>query len=284
MKTFINMKTLLNYMLQYRKLRVKLLEHLLGKGWQVTPAGGVTGEAYYAQYGEQKLFLKRNSSPFLAVLSAEGIVPKLLWTKRLENGDVITAQRWVNGRELKSFEMQEELVAKLLGKIHRSKELLEMFKRIGNKPLKPLSIINQVTIKLNEVGINVKIINEALNYLKEHIDQVDQDCLNYVVCHCDINHNNWVLSQEGELYLIDWDGAMVADPALDLGLLLYWYIPTTDWNKWLLNYGIELNESLYKRMHWYVVSQTLYAIIWHHERNEVDEVNGSLTFLEKLLE
>lgn len=50
------------------------------------------------------------------MLSAEGIVPKLVWTKRLENGDTITAQQWVEGRELKPYEMEEERVAKMLKK------------------------------------------------------------------------------------------------------------------------------------------------------------------------
>lgn len=67
------------------------MEDLLGQEWEIIPAGGATGAAYFAQHKGQRLFLKRNSSPFLAVLSAEGIVPKLIWTKRLENGDVITA-------------------------------------------------------------------------------------------------------------------------------------------------------------------------------------------------
>ncbi|MBX4383293.1 aminoglycoside phosphotransferase, partial [Mycobacterium tuberculosis] len=69
------------------------MENLFGDDWRIIPAGGATGEAYYAQHDEQRLFLKRNSSPFLAVLSAEGIVPKLVWTKRMENGDVFTAQQ-----------------------------------------------------------------------------------------------------------------------------------------------------------------------------------------------
>ncbi len=258
------------------------MEHLLGEGWRIVPAGGATGEAYYAHFGEEKLFLKRNSSPFLAVLSAEGIVPKLLWTRRLENGDVITAQRWVNGRELKSFEMKEELVAQLLCKIHRSKELLEMFKRIGNKPLTPSSILKDLIEKLNEMVKDITIINIAVSYLTQKITEVHTE--QYVVCHCDINHNNWVLSEEGELFLIDWDGAMVADPALDLGLLLYWYIPKEDWEKWLSKYGVKLNANLYKRMHWYVISQTIYAILWHKERNETDEVKYLLTYLAELLE
>ena len=29
-----------------------------------------------------------------AALSAEGIVPKLVWTKRIETGEVVTAQHW----------------------------------------------------------------------------------------------------------------------------------------------------------------------------------------------
>jgi len=82
---------------------VNNLEQILGDDWQVSPAGGATGEAYIAEYGNQKLFLKRNSSPFLAVLSAEGIVPKLLWTKRLGNGDVITAQQWLEDRRIAHF-------------------------------------------------------------------------------------------------------------------------------------------------------------------------------------
>ncbi len=84
------------------------LEDILGQEWDIVPAGGATGEAFYASYKDQQLFLKRNSSPFLAVLSAEGIVPKLVWTKRLENGDVITAQQWLPGRELKPIDMNQE--------------------------------------------------------------------------------------------------------------------------------------------------------------------------------
>lgn len=258
------------------------MEHLLGKGWQVIPAGGATGEAYFAQHGEEKLFLKRNSSPFLAVLSAEGIVPKLLWTRRLENGDVITAQRWVNGRELKSFEMKEDLVAQLLSKIHGSKELLEMFKRIGNEPLTPFLIVKELIARLEEMALDLAVINDAVIYLKEQIEKIQPE--QYVVCHCDINHNNWVLSEEGDLFLIDWDGAVVADRALDLGLLLYWYIPRKDWETWLSQYGVELTNDLCRRMLWYVISQTIYAILWHKQRRETAEVNYWLSYLGELLE
>ncbi|MBB5172796.1 phosphotransferase family protein [Texcoconibacillus texcoconensis] len=246
------------------------MKHFLGEGWQLHPAGGATGEAYIAQQGDQKLFIKRNSSPFLAVLSAEGIVPKLLWTKRLENGDVITAQRWINGRRLEQSEMNQTAVAQLLSTIHRSTELLEMFKRMGNKPLTPFSILKGLEMVLAEQDVQNDHIDDAMMLLYKYANRVESNEM--VVCHCDVNHNNWMVSHDGSLYLIDWDGAMVADPAFDISLLLYSYIPRSDWEKWLEAYGIAFTKDLYQRMLWYMISQSVEAIIWHTEREAYSEV------------
>ncbi len=246
------------------------MEHLLGEGWTVLPAGGATGEAYFAKQGEQTVFLKRNSSPFLAVLSAEGIVPKLLWTKRLENGDVITAQRWVHGRELKAHEMREKRVAALLAKIHQSNELLEMFLRIGNEPLTPAAIVADLYEQFKRFRHPNPTLESALAYLKAKVADVTHDEM--TVCHCDINHNNWIVDENGQLYLIDWDGATISDPALDLGVLLYTYVPEEDWKEWLHHYGIELEPSLRERMDWYVLSQIVSAILSHDRRHEAEQV------------
>src|SRR5690625_3562469 len=113
---------------------VNWFEKVLSKEWKITPAGGLTGDAYFATKGDYRLFIKRNSSPFLAVLSIENIVPKLVWTKRMENGDVITAQEWLDGRKLRPEEMQNRQVLEILHKIHHSSELLLMLMRLGKKP------------------------------------------------------------------------------------------------------------------------------------------------------
>ncbi|MFC5712836.1 phosphotransferase [Thalassorhabdus alkalitolerans] len=265
----------------YMKTRVKLLKPLLGEGWDLEPAGGATGEAYIAHDGERKLFLKRNSSPFLAVLSAEGIVPKLLWTKRLENGDVITAQQWVYGRELSAHEMTRVDVAKLLSKIHSSSELLDMFKRIGNEPLTPASIVEDLQNQILHGGLSHPMLQEAVTYLSSMREKVAPPEM--VVCHCDINHNNWIISEKEHLYLIDWDGATVADPALDLGLLLYEYLPKSQWGVWLKSYGVILDDQLEVRMHWYVISHALSALLFHLQQGETEEIERWNKELRKLL-
>lgn len=262
-------------------MNVTWLEHLLGEEWEIFPAGGATGDAYYAKQNDQKLFLKRNSSPFLAVLSAEGIVPKLLWTKRMENGDVITAQHWLNGRELKPKDMGVNRVARLLSKIHRSRELLDMLKRLGKQALTPCSIVQDIERTIEFEKLELPVFKEALIFLKKELPNVQFD--EKVVCHCDVNHNNWLLSEADQLYLIDWDGAMIADPAIDIGMLLYSYIPEEQWEEWLLNYGMAMTPSLERRMFWYVLAQTIVSILFNRARNNLKETNEGLENLKALL-
>ncbi len=259
------------------------LEQILGQDWTITPAGGSTGEAYYAQRDDKRLFLKRNSSPFLAVLSAEGIVPKLVWTKRMENGDVITAQQWLEGRELSPEEVKHPRVAQLLSKIHHSSELLDLLMRMGKKPLEPEALLQELKSQEQELSfVNTQIeVHQCLRFLDNQLPYVQNQ--RKVVCHCDMNHNNWLLTTAGQLYLIDWDNAMVADPAMDLGMILHWYIPEEEWEDWLETYGVELHEDLLNRMHWYIIAQTISFIQWHKSRLEEKEAARWLEDLKRLM-
>jgi thiamine kinase-like enzyme len=257
------------------------LDYLLGQDWEIVPAGGATGKAFYARHQEQKLFLKRNSSPFLAVLSAEGIVPRLVWTKRLENGDVITAQQWLSGRVLNSSEMNDQQVAKHLRKIHRSEALRGMLSRLGKSPLKPEALFNMILRDMDSEIMDIPSVKAAMEYLKMEINHLH--CEEHVVCHCDINHNNWLFTDLNQLYLIDWDGAMIGDPAIDLGLLLYWYIPKNEWVNWLDHYGIKLTDDLKLRMKWYVLAQTLTSIQWHKRKERYPEMQRWIEYLDKVL-
>lgn len=266
--------------LERHTLKVNNLEDILGQEWDIVPAGGATGEAFYASYKDQQLFLKRNSSPFLAVLSAEGIVPKLVWTKRLENGDVITAQQWLPGRELKPIDMNQEYVARMLKKIHRSEPMLGMLSRLEKQPLKPEAIFHSVVKELDEEVLSLPAVHKAIGFLLEEKSNVY--CDEKVVCHGDVNHNNWLLTEDNQLYLIDWDGAMIADPAIDLGMLLYWYLPEEDWQSWLVMYGKPLTDDLRLRMKWYVALQTLSSIQWHKNKNRLQEMDYWVNFLAKL--
>ena len=128
----------------------------------------------------------------------------------MENGDVITAQHRLMSQELKSKDMNSKNVAELLKKIHCSKELLDMLKRLGKQPLTPNSLIEDIqqAVVLENLD-EPEITRVSLNLLIKQLPNVQ--CNEQVVCHCDVNHNNWLITENNQLYLIDWDGAMIAD-------------------------------------------------------------------------
>ncbi|SER95253.1 Thiamine kinase [Gracilibacillus ureilyticus] len=259
------------------------VEHILGDDWTIEPAGGSTGAAYYAQSNKKRLFLKRNSSPFLAVLSAQGIVPKLVWTKRLENGDVVTAQQWLEGKALNVEEMQHPKVASLLSKIHHSSELLDMLLRIEKTTVTPdnsLAMVKEIFERIEGIRDSL-LLYKAYKFLENRVNHMPVN--ETVVCHCDLNHHNWMLSQNGELYLIDWDNARVGDPAMDIGRILQSYIPKDDWDQWLSYYGIENSRHLMQRMHWYLIIDEIVGYAWCVQQNREKEANFHFKELNQLL-
>ncbi len=259
------------------------MEHILGDDWKIIPAGGSTGAAYYAQSEQKQLFLKRNSSPFLAVLSAQGIVPKLVWTKRLENGDVVTAQQWLDGKALNPEEMQHPEVAKLLSKIHHSTELLDMLLRIDRRPIQASHLLFKTKNKIAEHTNSYTPIEiyQASKYLEQNVSEMV--CEKQVVCHCDLDHHNWMLSNNGELYLIDWDNARVGDPAMDIGRILHSYIPMSEWEDWLDHYGMEKSPQLIRRMYWYLLIAAVDNYIWYQKRNRMEEAYSQRMEIKQLL-
>ncbi|MFT8391055.1 MAG: phosphotransferase family protein [Sporolactobacillus sp.] len=235
--------------------------------WRISSAGGMTGEAYLAESGEHKLFIKRNSSPFLAVLSAEGIVPKLLWTRRMSNGDVLTAQTWTKGRVLRPNEMDSQQVADMLKKIHHSEPLLLMMRRIGKRPVSTKQILSQLQERAKG-RTETAALQTALAFLKR--TAADAETATKTVCHSDVNHNNWLLDTEsGSLYLVDWDQAVIADPVIDLAMLLYWYVAKDQWEAWLAHYGWQMNDDLQLRLVWHMIAMTVRFMFWHQEHAEV---------------
>ena len=260
---------------------VNELEQFYQLGWTLDSAGGASGEAYMAEQDGQKLFLKRNSNPFIAALSAEGIVPKLVWTKRIETGEVVTAQHWKNGRELTSSEMSQRRVAELLKKIHGSKPLLNMLKRMEMEPITPNIMLKKINASLSRDVLTHHIIRKALTYLEDHIPNLDSRF--FTVVHGDVNHNNWLLSDRDELFLVDWEGAMIADPAIDIGMLLYNYVPKQQWSSWFNTYGVKESMDLNKRMKWYTVIQSIGMIQWYEEQKRFKDMNTWLKFLNEVM-
>ncbi|BAL61617.1 phosphotransferase family protein [Melissococcus plutonius] len=256
------------------------MEFQLDNEWQLQPIKGATGQAYMGTRATEKVFIKRNTSPLLAALSKEGIAPKLVWTKRTVNGDVLTAQEWLDGRLLKTDEIgQRNDVIDVLYHLHHSYMLKEMLRKIGGQIVTPQVMLDNYRKLLPKGLKNNSYLLKIIHYLEENLPDYSTD--DYRVVHGDVNYRNWLLSNN-YLYLVDWDSVMLADPAVDLGMILGHHVSQANWNQWLLAYGLRPTDKVMKRVYWYVLFSFLQEIFHHYKIGERKETNMEILQLKKI--
>ncbi|MBD5069523.1 MAG: phosphotransferase family protein [Lactobacillus sp.] len=254
----------------------------LEQGWEILPIGGDTGTAYMAVNNDERIFLKRNTSPFLAALSLEEIVPRLIWSKRTISGDTLTAQEWLNGRSLKRNEMCSLQVSKLLYRLHHSSLLKKMLLQVGGQAYTPTDLLAQYFNGLSDDLRQHPLLHDVSSRLKEKQPQLERS--NYEVCHGDLNHKNWLLSESGQLYLVDWETVKLADPALDLSMLMCQYVPRKDWKQWLERYEKRLpTAEMMMRINWYAMINLLLVIKHNYQRGHFHEMNQDIIKLSQVI-
>lgn len=255
------------------------MDYKMDSGWKLHPIGGDTGHAYMGIRAEEKVFLKRNSSPFLAALSVEGITPRLIWTKRIGNGDVLTAQEWLNGRVLTRQEMCSQSVADLVHQIHHSEHLLGMLRKVKGEVYDPETFLAEYTKDLDESLKTNSFLNAVVDYLQVTLHLVKG--VKYTVCHGDLNRKNFFLTDHGRLYLVDWESVKIADPMADISLLLIQYIEPADWECWLEEYGVSLTEPIKARLEWYTLVNRLILIKRFHATGDYHKMNQQILGMKK---
>lgn len=248
-------------------------------GWKLHPIGGDTGQAYMGTRNQEKVFLKRNTSPFLTTLALEGIAPKLIWTKRIENGDVLTAQVWCNGRTLEAQEMTAPRVIEILRTVHQSKTLRRLLEQVGGKYLLPTDLLDHYVKELPVALKQEATLQKTYHYLIETLDQVDK-IEPFCASHGDVHPDNYLLSEADELFLVDWDNAVLADDAYDIGQLLARYIPFNQWQEWLTSNHLPQSTEHKFRMYWYALMVVLIDIksayqeeLFHHASEYLKHLN-----------
>ncbi|KLI74803.1 MULTISPECIES: phosphotransferase family protein [Lacticaseibacillus] len=222
------------------------MEFELDAGWSLQPAGGSTGSAFLGVYANQKYFLKRNASPFLAALSVEHITPRLLWTRRVSTGDVLTAQEWLDGETLTREQMMQPVVASMLAKVHHSSLLKRMLRQVGGQVLDPDQLRRSLLQNFPENLAAQPRVEQALAEIQRWVPRVTVQS----VCHGDLNHKNW-LRANGRLYLVDWEQVALGDPAYDLADVMAHYGNHDTWPAFLAAYGANMDDQLQHRLYWY---------------------------------
>lgn len=258
------------------------MDYNMDAGWQLHPIGGDTGQAYMGTKDDQRIFLKKNSSPFLAALSSEGITAKLIWTRRSTSGDILTAQEWLDGCTLKASEMGHEAIIQLLKQVHGSKKLLNMLEQVQGPLYEPRHFINLYRSNLHRDLVSHTWLNRVLEYLEDTQEMIPCDEL--TVCHGDLNHKNFLNAPTGELYLVDWENVRIADPISDMTYILARYIPLDQWQSWFDHYGLRMTDAVYHRVEWYSLMNLMLAIKQNHFEGRLLAVNKHILLMKQIYE
>lgn len=251
--------------------------------WKITPLDGNTGQAYMGINKDEKIFFKRNTSPFLAALAAEGITPKLKWTQTTYSGDILTAQEWKEGSHLNKEDMGSQAVIGLIKSIHENESLLNLLVRAKAQRYYPQDLLMDYYHDLPISLQKHEYFHQVLSWLDQ---QIDQDFMNvdFVVCHGDLNHNNFLFTSEQELYLVDWDSVKIADPLFDITLLLCRYFQPSEWMDWFAAYEFKRTDSFYKRVKWYSLLACLIIIKQYFSEDRNYQLNETVLLLRNIFD
>ncbi len=249
----------------------------------LTPLKGESGRAFLGTYPDgQKVFIKLNTTPILAALAKEQIAPQLLWAKRREDGDMMSAQEWLDGRLLTKQDMGAKQVAQILSNLHKSRHLVNQLRQLDSKVQGPLDLLNQwdaqAPIQLKENSY----LQSILNQLRSDLPDFDPDIATIV--HGDVRHSNWIITTSGLIYLVDWDAVLITDRMYDVAHVLSHYIPRMGWEKWLTYYGYKYNEKVLRKVAWYGQLSYLMQILRLYNSRNMEAVNQEIYELRQFRE
>ena len=241
----------------------------------LTPIPGKSGKAYMGSYPDGKrVFVKMNTSPILPGLAREQIAPQLLWTRRLADGRDMCAQEWLTGKILTPHDMNRKQIINILTRLHRSRPLMKQLSRLGYTMETPVDLLQSWKQEAPEVLKRHQYLNSVIDDLRRTVPGFRED--HATIVHGDLRHSNWIETESGLVYLVDWDSVRLTDRMFDVAHLLCHYIPDHQWRQWLRDYGYKYNQTVLEKLYWYGQYSYLSQITKYFVNQDLDNVNREI--------
>ena len=249
------------------------------------PLAGDTNQSYVGYLNGQRVFVKKNSTPFFVAVANEKLAPQFLWSKTID-GHFWIAQEWLEGRVLKSFEIAKfpSQAMGILKHLHRSDYLALMLYRLEGQEMEPIDFLQEYYWQLPDELEREPLLKHIYTKLEDELPNFDH--FNICACHGDVNHKNWIFrdQKQDEIYLIDWDSAILSDIFSDIGPLLYRYVDVWEWENWLKAYGLPKTDENWHKIWWYGQMQQLMQIKRQYEKGRLRLVKQEIAHLQMMTE
>jgi thiamine kinase-like enzyme len=232
-----------------------LQQHLGSRDWEFSIPHSWGNENYFARSGEQACFVKLDvQAPRYVLLASLGLTPPVLAAGFLADGASIIVQPHIDGRSpnRRDYRLHLEQFAAIIDQVHHNAALQQLLPpaasdRYSVVGLETLSAIRRRWEKYRPQAPEVAgFVDQSLASLSSRIESFQGAGL--VASHNDICNANWLITDAGQLYLIDLESMSLDDPALDIGATLWWYYRPEQWQAFLEAAGYAADESFRQRM------------------------------------
>jgi thiamine kinase-like enzyme len=219
------------------------------------PPYGRGQETYFARSAEDSFFIKLGADTRrYKIMSGMGIAPDVIATGLLEDGSSILVQQWVSGRmpSRQDFREQMHAFAHILLLTHQSENLKGVLPQFSSQDYKSAGVAMIAVVEKRWLKIKPHVlalsdeVDQKIQYLKDHVEQFTGSGL--VASHNDVCNGNWLIAQDGRIYLLDYEMMALDDPAADLGAILWWYYPPEMRGDFIGMAGYEDNKEFRFRM------------------------------------
>jgi thiamine kinase-like enzyme len=232
-----------------------LQSHFHTQDWKFELPHGWGNESYFAYGNAQAYFVKLGvqGSRYQAVTGL-GLTPQVLASGQLSDGTSILVQPFIDGRtpSRTDYRLHLDQFAKAIDQVHHSPELKQMLPAAASEQYREAGMVALARIQHKwqfyraQVPELANFVDDSLAELTRQVGQFTGAGL--VASHNDICNANWLLTPEGQLYLIDLESIALGDPALDIGATLWWYYPPELRQRFLEIVGYSNDEPFQVRM------------------------------------
>ncbi len=232
-----------------------LQKHFSNQPWEFSLPEGTGNETYFARSGEQTFFVKLGvqTEKYQAVASI-GLTPQILEVGTLDDGTSLIVQAYITGRNpsRKDYRTYLEQFATTIHKVHHHPELKQLLPKTSSEFYSVVGLETLINIQQRWERYEAQVPNVAdfVNQSLNHLDQQVRDFqgTGLVASHNDICNANWLISNDGQLYLIDLKSMSLDDPAFDIGATLWWYYPPELRQRFLTILGHANDKEFENRM------------------------------------
>lgn len=238
-----------------QEVQVFLQQHFSNQSWELTLPKGSGNETYFAHCNGLTCFVKLGvQATKYQVVASIGLTPQVLAVDSLRDGTSIIVQPYITGKRpsRKDYHIRLEQFASAINLIHHNREVKQVLPKVSSDlysavGLESLAHIQQKWERYkSEVPDVADFVDESLEYLRQQVTGFQGTGL--VASHNDICNANWLISTDGQLYLIDLESMSLDDPAVDIGATLWWYYPPKLRENFLVKAGYINDTTFEKRM------------------------------------